>query len=562
VSEAVPVDVIVLGDGAAGGWAAFHAARSGASVAVLAKGLAGRGGSTVSSGGRIAVAGETLREELGFETAPADSKPFFLRNIADAGAGLGDPRLARALVDGIGAELRILIDNGMRFPVTPGGTGRGPGSSLRAPGPDLQRTINHLAIQAGVRFREDFQAVDLLLSEGRVAGVIGVDRRRGIVEAVRAKAVVIATGGVSSFWTKRDTPEELAGEGQAMALRAGAALVDMDFMQFLPCCIVHPQLWRGQQFTWRILGPQGGIHAWLLNRHGERFMARWSPDTMEFAPPDMISAAIADEIASGRGTPGGAVHLSWAHLPRSVLDQLHLWHDQVDENWMWQGHDLSGLKQRIYLDRAVEVAPAAHCSLGGIRIGTHGETATEGLFACGEASGGLHGSNRLQGTAIAQALVQGGAAGLAAAHAAFDRHHADGVDWERQRANMTAPLGRGEGVAPHVIKRQLVDVADVALGARRTPAGLSAALSTVREIREEQLPRLACRSSDPAFNRDWMDALECRAGALVIEAMLLSALERASPAQSGPWNGIVTLDHGVLSHAREPMAEARKMTAA
>jgi succinate dehydrogenase/fumarate reductase flavoprotein subunit len=546
-----PFDVIVLGGGAAGSWAAFHAARTGANVAVIAKGLAGRAGATVSSGGRIAVCGETLVDELGLDADPTDSKEKFFRNILDGGSHLGDPFLARAVVDGVGAELRILQDEGVQFPVTPGGVGRGPGSSVRTPGPDLQRAINRLAVRAGVRFWEDFHAVELLRDDAGPSGVIGVDRNSGTVETIAAKAIVVATGGTSSNWLKRDTPEELAGDGQAMALRAGAELIDADFMQFLPCCVLHPQLWRGQQFTWRILGPQGGIHARLLNRHGERFMARWSPDKMEFASSDLVSLAVAAEITEGRGSPGGGVYLSWAHLPRALLNDVPLWHEQVRPGWNWQGYELQGLMDILFAEGAIEVAPVAHCSLGGIRIDGTGATRVGGLFACGEATGGLHGIDRLQGTALAQALVQGRASGLSAADHARGRASVSTGSYADARDRILAPLRREDGLTPHEVRERLVTLTDAVLGPRRIAAELDEALATVRDIRENALPRLACRTRDPRFNRDWSDALECDSASLAIEAMILSARSRAEPASDDlRWNGIVSLRDDGLAHER------------
>lgn len=557
MSDAVgPFDVLVLGGGAAGSWAAFHAAQAGAKVAVIAKGLAGRAGATVSSGGRIAVSGESLVNEVGLDADPADTKEKFFANILACGSHLSDPLLARAVVDGVGAELRILRDEGVQFPVTPGGVGRGPGSSVRTPGPDLQRAINRLAVRSGVRFWEDFHAVELLRDEAGPTGVIGVDRASGSVQTITAKAVIVATGGTSSNWLKRDTPEELAGDGQAMALRAGADLVDADFMQFLPCCVLHPQLYRGQQFTWRILGPQGGIHAWLLNRRGERFMARWAPDKMELAPADIVSLAVATEIAEGRGSPGGGVYLSWAHLPYALLNDVPNWHEQVKPGWDWQGYALGGLMDIVFAEGAIEVAPVAHCSLGGIRVDVTGATAVDGLYACGEATGGLHGADRLQGTALSQALVQGRAAGLSAAHHALPRKAGKLQGEAEARERILAPLQRDTGPPPHEIRERLVALTDRVLGPRRIAGELDEALTTVRDIRRTDLPRLACRTREPRFNRDWNDALECDSASLAIEAMILSARARAEeprPLAGARWNGIVSLRGDQLSHERRPI---------
>jgi succinate dehydrogenase / fumarate reductase flavoprotein subunit/fumarate reductase (CoM/CoB) subunit A len=177
--------------------------------------------------------------------------------------------------------------------------------------------------------------------------------------------------------------------------------------------VIAPEIWRGIQFPW-VIGPQAGVRAWLLNRYGERFLQRWDPVNVEMATRDIVAAASAAEVAEGRGSPNGGVYLSWAHLPRDILEQMPRWSKNLAADGRYQGFDFGPMLERIRAGYAVEVAPAAHFSLGGIRIDADGWTGVAGLFACGEATGGLHGANRLSGNAGAQILVQGRRAGLAA----------------------------------------------------------------------------------------------------------------------------------------------------
>ena len=125
-----------------------------------------------------------------------------------------------------------------------------------------------------------------------------------------------------------------------MALRAGAELIDMEMMQFLPCCLAEPPIWRGIQFPW-LIGPQSGTRAWLLNKHGERFMERYDKERMEMSTRDIISIACAREVLDGRGGPNGSVYMSWAHLPHNVLDYLAEWYGKphLRSNWFWEGFD-------------------------------------------------------------------------------------------------------------------------------------------------------------------------------------------------------------------------------
>jgi succinate dehydrogenase/fumarate reductase flavoprotein subunit len=546
-------DVIVVGAGAAGLVAAWHARRAGASVLVVNKGLVGRTGATITSGGGISVAGETLRR-IGVPdapTAPDDTEEAFLNDTLRAGSFLNDQRLVESMVTGIGDELARFVETGVRFRVNKRAPGHSSGRGIHITGPDMQKAVTDAALRAGVQFREDFQSTRLLRRGGEVVGVAGLERRTGEAEALYGHAAVIASGGTTSNWHLRTAPDELSGEGHAMALDAGAELIEMEMLQFLPCCLVAPAIWRGLQFPW-ILGPQGGLRAWLLNRYGERFMARWDPERMELATRDIVSAACAAEVAEGRGSPNGAVYLSWRHLPIDIIDNFVTWSKSVTPAWHWQGFDMRPLIERIKAGHAIEVAPAAHFSLGGIRVDVHGDTGVPGLYACGEATGGVHGANRLSGNAGAQVLVQGRMAGLAAAASARTRRATGEADNLREAlSSINAPFLRtaGETVAPFELKDRLTQLAERALGAARDGAVLEAALDEVRAIARDTLPRLALRTHERVWNRDWTDALECQAGVPVLEAALLGAIHRKASIGAHQRRDVPKAGHAALLHS-------------
>lgn len=525
-------DVIVIGSGAAGLVAAWHARAAGATVLVVNKGMVGRSGATITSGGGVSVSGRAA-VALGLQGHPDDihdSDETFFADTIRAGRLLGDQRLVAAMVEGVGEELRRLMDAGVHVSPSKHAPGHSSARGVRIPGPAMQKAVTAAALQAGTRFREDFQSVELLTHDGTVIGVAGLDRRTGAVEALYGRAVVVATGGTTSNWSLRTAPEELSGEGHAMALAVGAELIEMEMLQFLPCCLVAPDMWRGLQFPW-ILGPQSGVRAWLLNKYGERFLSRWDPERMELATRDVVAAASAAEISDGRGSPNGGVYLSWAHLPRDIVDNFPNWSRSFGADWKWEGFDMTPLVERIRQGHAIEVAPAAHFSLGGIRIDATGGTGVPRLYACGEATGGLHGANRLSGNAGAQVLVQGKAAGrAAAAQALHDRETRQATlsseTWREIQARIEAPYRRRQGVAPFETKLRLAKIVDASLGAIRDGDALHAALGDLRALENDELPLLACRTSQRAWNRDWSDALECRAAVPVIESALLSAIGR------------------------------------
>jgi succinate dehydrogenase/fumarate reductase flavoprotein subunit len=299
-------------------------------------------------------------------------------------------------------------------------------------------------------------------------------------------------------------------------------------VQFLPCCLVEPPLWRGIQFPW-IIGPQSGTRAWLLNRYGERFMARYDPERMEISTRDIVSIACVREVLEGRGGPSGGVFMSWAHLPRDILDFLPQWYGKplLHANWWWEGFDFGPLIERIRAGYAVEVAPASHFHMGGIRIGPLGETRVRGLFACGEVAGGVHGANRLSGNACSQFLVQGRRTGRAAASQAKSGSDAmSGNIWDQFVERIERPLTLRSGITPHEVMNRIQTIAKTALNVVRTGDDLRQALEDIRDIRNQHLANLAVLSTDRPYNRGWIDAMEVRSAALTVEAIALSALER------------------------------------
>lgn len=560
------IDVLVLGSGGAGMLAAVVAAEAGQKTVMVTKGQAARSGATATITGDCCVDGRTCVDLLGLKADRTDTVDAFFEDTITGGRFLNDQRLAEAMVCEVGPILKRMRDAGMRL----GDPIRGPGHrTMRGvwiSGMELMQTLRKSLIKFDVKVREEFFATDLLLDDGVVAGVAGIDQRSGQIAALKAKAVVLATGGGMMIYPVQTAPEELTGDGHSMALRAGAELVDMEMVQFLPCTLLEPPIWRGIQFPW-VLGPQSGVRAWLLNRFGERFMAKWDPVNMELSTRDTISIACMKEVVEGRGGPQGGVFLSWAHLPPEIIDFAAQWYfrTHLKGNWHWEGFDFADLVQKIKQGHAVEVLPASHSFMGGVAIDRNCATGIPGLFACGEVAGGVHGANRLSGNAGSQILVQGNAAGAAAAAFAKSNRQRDvpRASWETARRNLESPLRRTGGVLPYEVKEELQRLANLNVGMLRKGELLGEALAGVRRLRQDALPRIYCRAKGMVYNKEWADAIECRSMLDTLEATALSALHREEsrgahyredfPTQDNsalPWNGVIRLSADELAHGR------------
>lgn len=523
------VDIIVIGSGAAGLLAAIEAARSGASVLVLTKGQVGRSGATVTVSGDISVDGRTASRLLGLTGDEADSEETFAEDTVKAGGHINDADLVHDMVTEVGAEVRKLMDAGLKVTGPMLAPGHRYPRGVWASGMKILHILSAQAAAAGVIFGEEFYVTDLISSDDGIAGAAGIDLKTGEPMCVGSKAVVLACGGGMMVFPVQTAPEELVGDGYRMALQAGAELIDMEMIQFLPCCLIDPPIWRGVQFPW-LIGPQSNTHCWLLNKHGERFMARYDRERMEMSTRDILSIACAKEVLAGRGGPAGGVFMSWAHLPHNVLDYLAVWYGKphLRSNWIWEGFDFRPLIEHIKSGYAVEVAPASHFCMGGVLIDRECRTSVPGFFACGEVAGGVHGANRLSGNACSQFLVQGRRAGRAAgAHALRSQAVAlPEARWASLRKEILAPVERVGSIAPHELKEKLQKIAGESAGVVRTRKSMEAALTEVRAMGRTDLPNVACTTKERRYNKQWLEALEARSEVVALEAMLVSALDR------------------------------------
>jgi fumarate reductase flavoprotein subunit len=496
--EELKTDVLILGSGGAGLFAALHAqaVAPALDITIAVKGLLGKCGCTrmVQGGYNVAL-------------AAADSVERHFMDTIEGGAWLPHQELAWTLVSVAVERVRELENElGCFFDRNPDGTLH----QKAFAGQTFDRTvhkgdltgieiINRLAEQVwarGIRRLEEHRAVELIASQDgqRIAGVLLVDMRTGRFTLVRARAVVLATGGGPTMYKYHTPSGDKACDGLAMALRLGLPLRDMEMVQFHPTGLLAGAHTR---MTGTVLeeGLRGsGGH--LLNGRGERFMQAVDPRA-ERATRDIVSRAMFAEMRKGAVTPHGGLWISMAHLgPENVRRQFK----GMVERCADCGFDLAGGK--------VEVVPTAHYMMGGVEFGVDTSTALEGLFAAGEDTGGVHGANRLGGNGVANSTVFGGIAGEAvAAWLATPRAHAepDRDAVERARRRTLHPFGQPAGDLP-AIREALYEVMWNDVGILRDATGLARAAAELDAL-HDRLARTGLADQDLAFNLTWHDWL-------------------------------------------------------
>ena len=540
-------DVLVIGAGAAGMSAAIAADEAGADVLLVDRSLIGRGGATVMAQMTVAVA-------LGDEVP--DTWQDHLADTIAAGRGLCDERLAAILCEnGPGAIRRMdrwhvgwarYADGRIRQAHAPGhDRPRCCYVDFLSTGPAVSRTLRaQVQRQSRIRRVGDLCITDLAVADGEAAGAIGFSVSDGRTVTIAAKAVVVATGGLTRLYRRNSASANMGGDGYALALRAGARLVDMEFVQFFPIGHLAPRLIGMDPIMWDPFRYKLGGR--LLNAEGREFIDSYgvAEDGTYKATRDLATYAILKEVEAGRGSPAAGVYLSFRHVPAEKLrDAFGPVIDRLARN----GIDLT--------KGDVEVAPIAHYHMGGIRVAPSFATGISGLFAAGEAIGGANGANRLSGNAITEALVFGRIAG---SNAAARARVSGKSPWRDEVGAETVALLREEGAdlntAALIVALQEVMARDV--GPFRTEAGLSRALGEIARMKAAlgQKPP----ASRGAFDTNRLDWFDLRNMLLVAETVAAAALRRSEsrgahqrddfPAMDETWarNQTISLKGGAL----------------
>ena len=511
-------DVLVVGAGGAGMYAAIAAAREGRSVLLLDKSLVGRGGATI-------MAQMTVAAAIGHEEP--DDWTLHLEDTIEAGRGLCNEQLSAMLCQH-GPDRILEMDRwGARWARQDGHITQvgAPGHRRKrccyvdflSTGPAVAGTLRRqVSSLGGVRRVSNVAAVEVCVAGGRARGVVALDLSTGSLATIAARAVILAAGGLTKIFRRNSASTNMAGEAYSLALEAGAELVDMEFVQFFPIAHLAPRLVGMDPIMWDPFRYKLGGK--LLNGRFEEFIHQYGgeDDGRYTASRDLASYAILKEVEAGRGSPHGGVYLDFRHISD---DSLRRAFGPVIDRLRDNGIDLT--------TTPVEVAPMAHYHMGGVAVNEQLETRVEGLFAAGEAVGGANGANRLSGNAITEALVFGERAGFFAARRAAGA----GPDWsskyaDRARGELAALRQRkAGGPSPGAVEDSVQDLMWNHAGPFRSSDTLQEALTTLRSHRE-QLDDLAISPGD-IFNMDLQDWYELKAMLRSAEAVVLAALNRA-----------------------------------
>lgn len=535
-------DVVVIGAGGAGLRAAIAAHDAGARTGLVCKSLLGKAHTVMAEGGIAAAMGNRW---------PEDNWEVHFRDTMRGGKMLNNWRMAQLHAQEAPERVMELEDWGALFDRTDDGliSQRDFGGHKYArlahvgdrTGLEMIRTLQQRAVELGIDVFMECTITDLLKDGDKVAGAFGYWRESGRFVTFEAPSVILATGGIGKSFKVTSNSWEYTGDGHALAMRAGASLINMEFVQFHPTGMVWPPSVKGLLVTESVRG-DGGV---LKNSEGERFMFRYIPeffksetaDTVEEAdrwyddkknnrrppellPRDEVARAINSEIKAGRGTPHGGIYLDIAsrRSPEFIRKRLPSMYHQFKE-----------LADVDITAEPMEIGPTCHYVMGGVEVNADTqESAVTGLYAVGECSGGMHGSNRLGGNSLGDLLVFGKRAGEAATAYAnslgADRPKIDQADIKAASESALAPFEVEGGENPYTIQADLQQSMNDLVGIIRTASELEQSLSEIEafKLRANSMKVEGHRQ----YNPGWHLAIDLRNMLIVSECIAKAALAR------------------------------------
>jgi succinate dehydrogenase / fumarate reductase flavoprotein subunit len=544
--QTIEHDVLVIGAGGAGLRASIEAAAQGANVGLVCKSLLGKAHTVMAEGGMAAAMGNVDdRDNWRVHFADTMRGGQYVNNwrMAELHAKEAPDRVRElegwgALFDRT-ADGRILQRNfgGHRYPRLAHVGDR--------TGLELIRTLQDHGVHQGLDVHMEVTVLTLLKDGDRVAGALAYDRERGRFRLFKAKAIVMATGGIGRAFKITSNSWEYTGDGHSLAYHAGAALQDMEFIQFHPTGMIWPPSVRGILVTEGVRG-EGGV---LKNRDGKRFMFDNIPDNYKAQtadtpeegwkytqgdknsrrPPELltrdhVARMIVNEVRGGRGSPHGGVFLDIAW----IKDKLPNAEEHIKRKLPSMYHQFMQLAGIDITKEPMEIGPTTHYIMGGVRVDGDTQMSTvPGLFACGECAAGLHGANRLGGNSLSDLIVFGKRAGEHAAHFAKSNGtvsiEAAQVDAAAREA--LSPFDReASAEGPYQVQESLQETMQDNVGIVRAQEQMEYALKELGSLK--QRANSAGVKGNREYNPGWHTALDLNNLLTVSEAITRSAMER------------------------------------
>jgi succinate dehydrogenase / fumarate reductase flavoprotein subunit len=592
-------DVVVIGAGGAGLRAAIEARLAGKTTAIISKSLFGKAHTVMAEGGAAAAMGNVNSN---------DNWMVHFRDTMRGGKFMNNFRMAELHAKEAPDRVWELETYGALFDRTKDGrisqrnfggheyprlahvgdrTGLEMIRSLQQKIVSLQQQDfeEHGDYEARIRVFAECTITELFVVDGKIAGAFGYRRESGEFLLFTAPAIVLATGGVGKSYKVTSNSWEYTGDGHALALRAGATLINMEFLQFHPTGMVWPPSVKGILVTESVRG-DGGV---LTNTEGKRFMFNYVPEVFrkqyaeteeeadrwytdpdhnrrppELLPRDEVARAINSEIKAGRGTPAGGVLLDIASRRSAefILKALPSMYHQFKE-----------LADVDITKKPMEVGPTCHYVMGGVEVDADTGAATvSGLFAAGEVSGGMHGSNRLGGNSLSDLLVFGQRSGKHAAgytDTLTTRPEVPAAAIEAAVETALAPLNRGDGGEnPYTLQQELQQVMQDLVGIIRRRGELEDSLGRLADLKERA--RKVGVAGGRRYNPGWHLALDLRNMLVVSECTARAALDREEsrgghtredfPEMDPKWrrvNVVCSLDGDDVTLAHKPLPVMR-----
>jgi len=522
----IKADVLIVGSEAAGAKAAIEAQDEGADVLVATKGLVGKSGNTVMAGWGIQAPISHMYE--------GDSPEVFFEDVVKGGAYLNNQKLVERLVKLAVTEVPKMEKWGAKFMKKDDKF-----IQFQLPGSSFPRTLHPIGRHGGLQWRkafrnqfkrlntrtiEDFFVTKILVSDGQAAGVLGISLRDGQFMVIRAKIVVLATGGCTDMYLMNDGSRDATGDGIVLAFNAGAELMDMEFQQFFPLSCYTPPF----EFATFTANLRYVLHGKMYNSLGEAFMERYLPLSKDWGLRDPTSRAIYLENKNGRGSPHGGTWIAVNHLPENLIDD---WIEREKPAYIPKLEKL-GIDIRKH---ALECGPACHYTMGGVRVNENCETGVKNLYAIGEVASGPDGGERIDGgPAITWCLGMGYIAGKEAARRAGELGW---VDFDREeirdeQKRIISIWERKKGVRGFEIKNKIKKIMWDECALVRNGDGLKEALGVIESIKHEGLPKLTAKSSSKILNKGLVEALEAENMVKISEMIVRGALMREESRRS------------------------------